>query len=163
VADFLGLDAAFACMLPEQKADAIKVLTGTYGSVGMVGDGISDAAAMSSASIGIAVGHRGADLAMETADVVILSGELEQVPFLIRHARRTLGIIRQNVLFALAMKAVFLILTAMDMATLWMAIAADTGATLIVTLNGLRLLRPPRTGLFRQSPEQRLHEPAVGG
>jgi Cd2+/Zn2+-exporting ATPase len=144
VARFLALDAYHPNMLPEQKLEAVKILMETHGTVGMVGDGISDAAAMAGSSIGIALGHRGSDLAMEAADVVALSGRLDQLPFLIRHARRTLRLVRQNVAFALGMKAVFLTMTALDMATLWMAIAADTGATLLVTLNGLRMLRPER-------------------
>jgi Cd2+/Zn2+-exporting ATPase len=96
---------------------------------------------MATANVGIAMGGGTLDVVLETADVVLMSGDLEKLPFLLKHARRTLGIIRQNVGIALALKAVFLVMAGLGMATLWMAVAADMGATLLVTFNGLRLLR----------------------
>jgi Cd2+/Zn2+-exporting ATPase len=141
VAAHLGLTGARAGLLPEDKAAAVQELRRFHGSVAMIGDGINDAPAMSAASVGIALGRRATDVALETADVILLSGGLERLPFLVRHARRAAGVIRQNVVIALALKAGFLVTAILGAATLWMAIAADMGATLLVTLNGLRLLR----------------------
>jgi Cd2+/Zn2+-exporting ATPase len=98
---------------------------------------------MAAASFGIAMGAMGTDAALETADVVLMSDDLSKLPWLIRHSRRTLGIIKQNIAFALGLKLVFIILTLFGLASLWMAILADTGATLLVVFNGLRLLGRP--------------------
>lgn len=141
VAGEIGIDYVRAELLPDDKVAAIRELGERHGPVAMVGDGINDAQAMGEASLGIALGRRGADVALETADVVLMADDLSRLPFLVRHAKRTLGIVQQNVIFALATKAVFLGLAFFGMATLWMAIAADMGATLAVTFNGLRLLR----------------------
>lgn len=141
VAAAVGIDHVHSELLPTEKAALVAKLQGRYGLTAMVGDGINDAEAIAVADVGIAMGRRGTDVALETSDVVLMSDNLEQLPFLIQHARRTLTIIRQNITFALLMKAVFLVLAARGTATLWMAIAADTGATLVVIFNGLRLLR----------------------
>ncbi|MEW5979904.1 MAG: heavy metal translocating P-type ATPase [Acidobacteriota bacterium] len=165
VAGELGINEVRSNLLPLEKATAVQELAARHGSVAMIGDGVNDAPAMANATIGIALGTTGTDAALETAGVVIMSGDLSKVPFLIQHARRTLAIVKQNVTFALAAKAVFLVLAFFDLATLWMAIAADTGATLLVTLNGLRLLRagpsplpPPPVARFPMSQSVRTGE-----
>ncbi len=137
----LKLDDVRAELFPEDKATVIDELREVHGSVAMIGDGINDAPAMAAASIGIALGQRATDVALETANVVLMSGDLNKLPFLLRHARRTSAVIRQNVGIALGLKLIFLLTAMTGTATLWMAVAADMGATLLVTFNGLRLLR----------------------
>jgi len=155
----LGLDETHADLLPEEKAAMILRYQERLGPTAMVGDGLNDAQSIGAASVGIALGARGTDVALERADIVLMGDGLVQLPFLIRHARRTLGVIQQNIGIALAMKAVFLAMAAFGAATLWMAVLADTGATLIVVFNGLRLLRveaatrphPERSGVVPAS------------
>ncbi|MDF7806173.1 heavy metal translocating P-type ATPase [Pontiellaceae bacterium B12219] len=140
IAKTVGLDEVQAELLPEDKLKTVEGLVQQYGDVAMVGDGINDAPALAAASLGIAMGAAGADAAIETADIALMSDDLTRIPWLILHAQRTLNIIRQNIIFALGLKLVFMGLAVANVATLWMAIAADMGASLLVIGNSLRLL-----------------------
>ncbi len=137
----VGLDAAHAGLMPDDKVRAVAALRAAYGPVAMVGDGVNDAPALAAADVGIAMGTAGSDAALETADVALMADDLSRLPFAIRLARATLANIRVNVAIALGLKVTFVVLAASGLATLWMAILADTGASLLVTANGLRLLR----------------------
>jgi Cd2+/Zn2+-exporting ATPase len=137
----VGLTEIQAELLPEDKVKAVEALVAKYGQVAMIGDGVNDAPAMARATLGIAMGAMGSDAAIETADIALMNDDLTRLPWLIQHSRRTLAVIRQNITFALAVKAVFVVLTLMGHASLWSAIAADMGASLLVIFNGLRLLR----------------------
>ena len=141
VAATVGVTDFSAELLPQDKVEAVTRLGHELGAVAMVGDGVNDAPALAAASLGIAMGAAGTDAAIETADIALMSDDLERLPWLIRHSRRTLRVIRQNIFFALAVKAAFIVLAALGLATLWMAIAADMGASLLVIANALRLLR----------------------
>ncbi|MEO8275402.1 MAG: heavy metal translocating P-type ATPase [Thermoanaerobaculia bacterium] len=136
-----GVGEFRAELLPDEKAAAVRELVERFGNVAMIGDGINDAPALASASLGIAMGGAGSDVAIETADIALLSDDLSRLPWLVRHSRRTLAIIRQNIVFALGIKLLFVVLTFAGAASLWAAIAADTGAALLVVVNSLRLLR----------------------
>jgi Cd2+/Zn2+-exporting ATPase len=140
VAREIGIDEVHAELLPGDKVSKVEELVGRYRAVAMVGDGVNDAPALARANLGIAMGTIGSDAAIETADIALMTDDLSKLAWLVRHSRRTLVIIRQNITFALAMKAAFVVLTFAGMASLWAAIAADTGASLLVVLNGLRLL-----------------------
>jgi Zn2+/Cd2+-exporting ATPase len=140
IAREVGIDEVHAELLPEDKVKKLEELITRYGTVAMVGDGVNDAPALARANLGIAMGTIGSDAAIETADIALMTDDISKLPWLVRHSKRTLAIIRQNIVFALAIKAVFVVLTFVGMASLWAAIAADTGASLLVVLNGLRLL-----------------------
>lgn len=155
IAAAAGIDAVEAELLPEDKVAAVEKLVARYGTVAMVGDGVNDAPAMARASLGIAMGAIGSDAAIETADIALMTDDLGKLPWLIHHSRRTLTVIRHNIAFALAVKALFVALTFAGFATLWGAIAADAGASLLVVANALRLLAPappPRPPLADARP-----------
>lgn len=144
IAEQSGITDFQAEMLPADKVKAIDDLVARHGQVAMIGDGVNDAPAMARATLSIAVGAAASDAAIETADVALMSDDLSKLPWLIRHSRRTLRIIRQNIAFSLVVKAVFVVLTFAGHASIWAAIAADMGASLLVIFNGLRLLERRR-------------------
>ena len=145
IAKATGIDEFRAELLPQEKVGIVEELVAKYDAVGMIGDGVNDAPALGRATIGIAMGAAGSDAAIETADIALMSDDLSRLPWLIRHSRRALGIIRQNIFASLGVKAVFVILALTGYASLWSAIAADMGVSLLVILNGLRLLQPAGT------------------
>jgi Zn2+/Cd2+-exporting ATPase len=141
VADSLGIKESQGGLLPAQKVEAVNRLRERYDHVAMIGDGINDAPALASASVGIAIGNGGTDAAMETADIVLLKNDLRALETLFRISRRTMRVLKQNIAIALAAKAVFLLLAVAGVATLWMAVVADDGVTLLVVMNSFRLLK----------------------
>lgn len=143
IAHEVGIDEAKGNLLPEDKLKIIEeLMAGANGSkVGMVGDGINDAPALARSDIAFAMGAAGTDTAIETADVALMDDNLEKIPAFVRLSRATAAILTQNIALALGIKAVFLILTFTGQATMWMAVFADMGASLLVVFNGLRLLR----------------------
>jgi Zn2+/Cd2+-exporting ATPase len=149
IAKQTGIDEVQADLLPGDKVAAVEDLVRRYGSVAMVGDGVNDAPAMGRANLGIAMGAMGSDAAIETADVALMSDDLSKLPWLVRHSRATLAVVRQNVAFSIFVKLVFTVLTVIGLASLWGAIAADVGASLLVVLNGLRLLNRGQTPVER--------------
>ena len=145
IAKQAGIDEAHGDLLPDDKIARVRALTEQFKYVGMIGDGVNDAPAMAAASIGIAMGQAGTDTAIETADVALMQDDLGKVAEAIALGRRTVGIIQFNIAFALALKAIFLVLALLGYTSLWLAILADTGATLLVIANALRLLKTPKS------------------
>jgi Cd2+/Zn2+-exporting ATPase len=141
IAKQAGIDDARGDLLPDAKLEAIKEMQKRYGATGMTGDGINDAPALAQADIGFAMGAAGTDTAMEAADVVIMNDNLLRLPETVRLSKRTHAILWQNITLALGIKSVFLVLAVVGSATMWMAVFADMGASLLVVANGLRLLR----------------------
>lgn len=141
VADHLGVDEFYAELLPDDKVRVVRELEEKGEVVAFVGDGVNDAPALATATVGLAMGAAGTDVALETADIALMADDLSHLPFAIRLSRKTLSIIKQNIWFSIGIKAVFLVLALVGWATLWMAVASDMGASLLVILNGLRALK----------------------
>ncbi len=145
IAAQIGIDEVHAELLPADKVEIVSQMVEQYGQVAMIGDGVNDAPALGRANLGIAMGVLGSDAAIEIADIALMGDDLSKLPWLIGHSKRTLAIIRQNITFALMIKAAFAVLAFAGVATLWEAIAADMGASFLVVANGLRLLHPKKT------------------
>jgi Zn2+/Cd2+-exporting ATPase len=141
IAREIGVDEFRAELLPEDKVAAVSELKKRFGSVAMVGDGVNDAPALATADVGIAMGAAGSDAALETADVALMADELLKIPYAFRLSRATVRNIKANLAISLVMKAAFVVAAVVGIATLWMAVVADTGASVIVIANALRLLR----------------------
>ena len=141
VSQRLGIDDLRAELMPEEKVDIVRQLEASGQRVAFVGDGVNDAPALAAATVGIAMGVAGTDVALETADIALMSDDLSHLPFAIAISRKTSAIIKQNIVFSISIKAVFIVLALIGWATLWMAVAADMGASLAVIINGLRALR----------------------
>jgi Zn2+/Cd2+-exporting ATPase len=141
IAQQVGIDEARGNQLPEDKLNAVAQWSAQGSTVGMVGDGINDAPALARADIGFAMGAMGTDTAIETADVALMDDDLRKIPSFIRLSKSTHSVLVQNITLALGIKSVFLVLTVIGLGTMWMAVFADVGASLLVVANGLRLLR----------------------
>ena len=141
IAQQTGIDHLFAGLLPEEKVSKIEQLREEYGCVAMIGDGINDAPALASATVGIAMGAAGTDQAMETADIALMHDDLTKLPYAIRLSRAAMRTIRANVALSLGIKAAFLVAVLFGVGTMWLAVLADMGASLLVTLNGMRLAK----------------------
>jgi Cd2+/Zn2+-exporting ATPase len=141
LAESLDLDGYRASLLPEDKVTAVEELRRRHGALAMIGDGVNDAPALAAADVGIAMGVAGTDAALETADIALMADELLKIPYALRLSRATTRNIRANIAFSIVLKGAFLVLAVAGAATLWMAVAADMGASLVVIANALRLLR----------------------
>lgn len=147
VAADVGLTDVRAGLLPVDKVTAVEALRAEHGHVAMVGDGINDTPALAAASVGLALGRTAQ--ALETADVVLLGDDLRQLPFVLRLARAAMNTVRFNVALSIGIKLVFFVLVLIGTGTMWMAVLADVGTSLLVTANGMRLLRRPRYEIGR--------------
>ncbi|MDH7571293.1 MAG: HAD-IC family P-type ATPase, partial [Armatimonadota bacterium] len=159
VAREVGVDEVHAGLLPQQKVAVVQDLLKRYGRVAMVGDGVNDAPALAAATVGVAMGAAGTDVALETADVALMADDLSRLPFVVDLGRRVVRVIRQNIVVSLVVKLVFVLMAFTGHATLWMAVLADMGTSLLVTANGLRLLRFGRGA--RRKPHSHAHPAAV--
>jgi Cd2+/Zn2+-exporting ATPase len=165
IAEQTGIDEVRAELLPADKVSAVEELVKSYTYVAMIGDGVNDAPAMARATLGIAMGAAGSDAAIETADIALMSDDLSKLPWLMAHSKRTLAIVRQNILLSLSVKAVFVVATFAGFASLWAAIAADMGVSLLVIGNALRLLGSRPHGTFAAEPKTTgfSNQPSLGG
>jgi len=136
IAKLSGIDIVHSELLPEEKVECVK----TYSNIAMVGDGINDAPALAVADVGIAMGG-GTDISIETADIVLMENDIHKISLLKRISKKTLRLIKQNIIIAFGIKGLFLVMTLLGLSSLWMAVIADVGASIIVILNGLRILR----------------------
>jgi len=141
IARQLRLDAVYSELLPEDKVITVRNIASEYGSVVMVGDGVNDAPALAAATVGVAMGVAGSDVALETADVALMTDDLSKLAYLIQLSHKTVAIIKQNIAFSVLIKFTFLALLIAGLANLWLAVFADMGASLLVILNGMRLMR----------------------
>lgn len=141
IAELPGIDEVRADLMPEHKLDAVHTLEETHGHVAMIGDGINDTPALARAKLGVAMGGAGSHQAMEVADVVLMKDDLMALPLAVSLARKTERLVRENIALSLGLKLAFLALAIPGLATLWMAVLADVGATVLVTMNGMRMLR----------------------
>jgi Cd2+/Zn2+-exporting ATPase len=141
VAREVGVSSVMARLLPDGKVAAVKELQRLHGAVAMVGDGVNDAPALATADVGIAMGAGGTAQALETADVALMADDLSKLPFALRLSHATMRTIRFNVAFSIGIKLAFFVLVLFGLGSMWLAVLADMGATLFVTLNGMRLLR----------------------
>ncbi|MCM2677319.1 heavy metal translocating P-type ATPase [Alkalicoccobacillus plakortidis] len=141
IAGQIGLTDVKAELMPEDKLSYMKEFKKKHGKVAMIGDGVNDAPALAASTVGIAMGGAGTDTALETADIALMGDDLQKLPYTVKLSRRALTIIKQNITFSLGIKLLALMLVVPGWLTLWIAILADVGATLLVTANGLRLLR----------------------
>ena len=140
IAHQIGADTVCSEILPEQKLEAVRALRAEFGSLAMIGDGVNDAPALAASSVGIAMGVAGSDVALESADVALMADDLSKLPFLVRLGQDAARVIRQNIGFSLAIKALAIAAVFPGWLTLWLAVLGDMGASLLVTLNGMRLL-----------------------
>ncbi|HDZ84446.1 MAG TPA: cation-translocating P-type ATPase, partial [Nitrospirae bacterium] len=142
LAEQTGVDSFFAGLLPEDKVSAVDKLKDRFGCVAMVGDGVNDAPALASADVGIAMGHAGTDVAIETADIALMHDDLSKIDYLVKLSRKTMKVVRQNIIVALLIKGTFTVLAVFGLINLWVAVGVgDMGLSLAVILNAMRLTR----------------------
>lgn len=150
IAQRLGVEEFYAELLPEDKVAVLRRLSEKYGKVAMVGDGVNDAPALAAATLGMAMGTAGTDQALETADIALMADDLTKLPVVIHLSRRAMRVIKQNIAFSILVKGIFVVLAPLELATLWMAVGADMGASLLVIFNGMRPAVGGRVGALLQ-------------
>jgi Cd2+/Zn2+-exporting ATPase len=141
IARKLDLDSFYSELMPEDKVAAVKKIARDFGKLVMVGDGVNDAPALAVATVGVAMGTAGSDVALETADVALMTDDLGKLAYIVKLSHKTVAIIKENIAFSISIKIIFLVLLSLGLGNLWLAVFADMGASLLVTLNGMRLMR----------------------